>query len=321
MIEEFKINRDKNIFRLILNSFFDNYHCCKYCNNPILYYDTYIKPRKKDIGSKSFKSEKTIRDNKYKLIVCEECLTEKYPNYQEKNKSRVFNQMNKFTKYAFGISDIDYKYQKDLYVLTTEKSLIRKYGEIEGKKRWELYREKQAYTNSLEYKREKYGWNEEDYINYNKSRSVTLKNLISRHGEVKGKKKWKSYINKQKKTKSKEYFVEKYSEEEWNELCKSKAHTFANYIKWYGSEKLALEKIKERHNMWSSVSKSSQRYLKEFDKYLKNNHKVDTYFHSLNQEYMIITENRNIYYLDYYIKDLNQLIPIFLFLLLIQLFL
>lgn len=305
MVREFKINRDKKIFQLVLNSFFNNHHSCKYCNGPIIYYDTYIKHRSRDIGGKSFKSKKVIKNNEYNLVVCEDCLTYKYPNYQEKNKSRVFNQMNKFTKYAFDISDDDYNYQKDLYVLTTKDSLISKYGESEGKKRWESYREKQAYTNSFEHKRKMYGWTEEDFNNYNRSRSVTLENLIERYGNRLGKEKWEGYVNKQKETKSKEYFIEKYSEEDWNKLCESKAHTYSNYIKWYGSEEIALEKIKERHNIWNPVSKSSQKYLKEFDKYLKNRYEVETYFHSINQEYMVITEKRNIYYLDYYIKDWN----------------
>jgi len=306
MVKEFKINRNKKTFELILNSFFENnHHSCKYCENPIIYYDTHIKPRSKDIGGKSFKSKKIIRNNEYNLVVCEDCLTNKYPDYQEKNKSRVFNQMNKFTKYAFDISDDDYKYQKDLYVLTTEKSLIKKYGKEEGLRRWENYKKKQSYTNSFEYKNKMYNWTEEDFNNYNKSRSVTLENLIKKHGDKLGKEKWERYINKQKITKSKEYFIEKYSEEEWDKLCNSKAHTFSNYIKWYGSEKIALEKIKERHKIWNPVSKSSQKYLKEFDKYLKSIYDIKTYFHTLNQEFMIITQNRDIYYLDYFIKDWN----------------
>ncbi len=63
--------------------------------------------------------------------------------------------MNKYSKFAYSINDIDYNIQKNLYVLTTEKSLIRKYGLKEGSIRWESYKNKQAHTNSFEYKKRK----------------------------------------------------------------------------------------------------------------------------------------------------------------------
>jgi hypothetical protein len=52
----------------------------------------------------------------------------------------------------------------------TLKNMIIKYGEDEGQKRWDIYIQKQAYTNSFEYKKEKYGWSLEDWETYNKSR-------------------------------------------------------------------------------------------------------------------------------------------------------
>lgn len=59
----------------------------------------------------------------------------------------------------------------------TLENMIIKYGKEEGEKRWDIYRQKQAYTNSFEYKQEKYGWTLEDWTSYNKSRgSVGQKN-------------------------------------------------------------------------------------------------------------------------------------------------
>lgn len=59
----------------------------------------------------------------------------------------------------------------------TLKNMITKYGEDEGKKRWDIYRQKQAYTNSFEYKQEKYGWTLDDWETFNKSRgSIGEKN-------------------------------------------------------------------------------------------------------------------------------------------------
>jgi len=52
----------------------------------------------------------------------------------------------------------------------TLENMIRKYGKDEGEKRWDIYRQKQAYTNSFEYKQEKYGWTLEEWESYNKSR-------------------------------------------------------------------------------------------------------------------------------------------------------
>lgn len=52
----------------------------------------------------------------------------------------------------------------------TLENLQSKYGEIDGMVRWEEYKYKQAYSNSYEYKRDKYGWTLEQYTEYNKSR-------------------------------------------------------------------------------------------------------------------------------------------------------
>lgn len=54
----------------------------------------------------------------------------------------------------------------------TKENMIKRYGDVEGTKRWEEYRKKQSISNTLEYKSEKYGWNKEDFIQYNKSRGL-----------------------------------------------------------------------------------------------------------------------------------------------------
>lgn len=59
----------------------------------------------------------------------------------------------------------------------TQKNMITKYGEDEGNKKWDIYRQKQAYTNSFEYKQVRYGWSLEDWETFNKSRgSIGEKN-------------------------------------------------------------------------------------------------------------------------------------------------
>lgn len=91
-------------------------------------------------------------------------------------------------------------------------NLITKYGEIDGIRRWDSYKNKQSVTNSYEYKKEKYGWSTTDFDDFNKSRSVTLYNMIKKHGEDAGIIKWEQYCDRQRYTKSIEYLVEKYGE-------------------------------------------------------------------------------------------------------------
>jgi hypothetical protein len=92
----------------------------------------------------------------------------------------------------------------------TLKNLQAKYGEIEGQRRWDEYRKKQAVTNSFEYKKEKYGWTKEQFDEYNSSRAQTLEKMIARHGEEIGITKWEEYCDRQAYTNTKNYFVEKY---------------------------------------------------------------------------------------------------------------
>lgn len=85
------------------------------------------------------------------------------------------------------------------------------YGRRNGKLKWDNYRLKQANSNSFEYKNKKYGMSYEEFVNYNKSRSTTLENMILRYGESEGTIRYNSYIEKQRVNGVKlEYFVNKY---------------------------------------------------------------------------------------------------------------
>jgi hypothetical protein len=92
----------------------------------------------------------------------------------------------------------------------TLENLIRKYGDVEGNNRWKIYREKQAISNSFEYKQRKYGWSREQFDEYNSSRAVTIENMIRRHGENLGVAKWQEYCKRQAYTNTKKYFIKKY---------------------------------------------------------------------------------------------------------------
>lgn len=92
-------------------------------------------------------------------------------------------------------------------------NLIKKYGDVDGAARFAIYRQKQARTNSYEYKKEKYGWSMAEFNEYNASRAQTLVKMISRHGEEVGATKWEDYCLRQAYTNTKSYFIEKYGQD------------------------------------------------------------------------------------------------------------
>ena len=96
----------------------------------------------------------------------------------------------------------------------TEANYVKKYGEEEGKRRWREYQQKQADSNSFEYKQDKHGWTQEEYDEYNASRASTIENFIERYGKEEGTLKWDEYCERQRYTTSLDYFIETYGEEE-----------------------------------------------------------------------------------------------------------
>jgi len=211
-IEWFNKNNSKEEYSKIFNKYFIDSPKCRICNDIVYYYDsTFLidKGKQLKLKKKSCLSSKYL-DKEYFLSICEDCLTKKYPEYQQKNKSRVFNQMNYITGYAFDIpDDVSVNWIKDKYAIT-ENNLIKKWGEEVGKEKWKTYCNKQSLTNKFEYKMEKYGWTKDKFDEYNKSRSITLDIMIKKYGENIGIIKWNDYIEKQKTTKSKSYVIEKH---------------------------------------------------------------------------------------------------------------
>jgi len=74
--------------------------------------------------------------------------------------------------------------------------MIKKYGITEGAERWNSYCKKQADSNKFEYKQEKHGMTYEEYDEYNKSRAVTLDNMIKRYGVQDGLFHWNQYVER-----------------------------------------------------------------------------------------------------------------------------
>lgn len=110
--------------------------------------------------------------------------TERFNEYRKK---QAFSNTYEYKHKKYGMSKEDFKaYNKGRAV--TLKNMIKKYGTEEGTKRFNLYREKQAYTNSKEY------LGEAKYYEVNKKKKLSLENFIRKYGEKEGNAKYKKYI-------------------------------------------------------------------------------------------------------------------------------
>jgi hypothetical protein len=281
-IENFNKNKNKDLYRSISIENFKNISKCRICNDVIYYYDSTFTFKNKILNfkGKSYETKKNL-DKEYNLSVCEDCLTKQFPEYCFKNKSRVFNQMNYITEFAFGINhQTALNWMKEKYAIT-ESNLIKKWGDEVGKKKWDEYRNKQSISNKFEYKRDKYGWTKNDFDNYNKSRSVTIENLINRHGEEIGLEIWNKYCDQQKYTTSINYFIEKYGkvqgEYKYNDFSKKRL-----FNKGY--------------------SKMSFYLFEYLSNRIDKNYKI---YYGENEWYSYDNINKKYYLLDFYIKDLN----------------
>ena len=205
----------------------------------------------------------------YDLICCENCLLEHFKEYKPKTNTLMFSRGQRWSAFAYNVpEDISAKLRSETIAITKE-SLIRKYGLDEGLKRWKIYRSKQSYSNSFEYKNEKYGWTKEQFDNFNKSRAVTLKNLQNKYGEKEGKLKFDAYCERQRYTTSLEYMIETYGEIEgknkFNNFCEARANS------------------KGFTNVYSNISQKLFNII--YNELVKRNYDVSNiYYFSLNKE-------------------------------------
>ena len=134
--------------------------------------------------------------------------------------------------------------------------LIIDYGEEIGRQKWNHYLYKQALTNTKEYKMKVHGMSSQEVDEYNRSRAVTLDNMVKKYGREEGTKRYNEYCSRQQYAGCQlEYFIEKYGDElgtkKYNEVCHSKAHTIDNYIKRYGHEE-GIKRLEQFHQHISS---------------------------------------------------------------------
>lgn len=218
---------------------------CKVTNEYILYSNTRVRIKK---GSKhvefdgtSHLTSKTIDGTVYTLKISEKCLHEKFPD--TKTKNRVYNVVSPATIFAFDISEDDAKFSKSERAQTLE-NMINRYGDVEGPKRFEEYKKKQAYSNTFEYKQEKHGWTKELFDDFNKSRAVTLELCIERHGLEEGKKVYNNYITLQAYTNSPEYYLKKHGDQGY-EIYKK---TYAKRLKFNKDNSVSQKLFKRIEN-------------------------------------------------------------------------
>jgi hypothetical protein len=181
--------------------------------------------------------------------------------------------------------------------------MIVKYGQDVGREKWAVYCDRQAFSNTFEYKREKYGWDIEKFNTYNKSRSVTLDNLIRKHGKGIGKEKFAAYRDKQAKNGNKvEYFIEKLGEQEgvnkYIEICKHKSMNITGFILRHGVA-TGIEKyyqyVENKKLNSGFYSKSSQELFWDIYNSLDYNIKQHCNFAELNKEKPIIYKENDVY--------------------------
>lgn len=201
----------------------------------------------------------------------------------------------------------------------TESNYIRKFGKIEGSRRWKIYCDKQAYTNTFEYKHKKYGWDEETFDKYNKSRSVTLTNLIDRYGITVGTEKWNSYCERQSYTNTLSYYKEKYGndigEKKWKNLNKTKSHSLDTYLERYnGDIELATKKLTDFfRNLGSGEISSniSNQLFNELTPILLNKGYTKLFHHTYNHEWVINVKHYKTIFLDFYLRETGKVIEFF----------
>ncbi len=289
------------------NEFDKNAVYCRCCGKAIWYRNTKIRIGKTSIqyGGTTYKTKKTVFGETYALTICEHCMSEKYNDFVDKNVSRIFNTCNKYTAYGFCIPD-DIIKKVNCSKSVTLDNFVKKYGDDLGRQLFDEYREKQAYSNTFEYKNKKYGWSADDFLRFNKSRAVTLDNLIEKYGIEEGTEIYDAYISKQHLTKSKDYVVEKYGLDYWESLCKSKGITLENYINKYG-EKDGIEKyektVKSHPKFVSNMATSF------FQKLIDNNldlfDGLNVYYGKDNEFGFYDKQTKNYYFIDFLIYDLN----------------
>lgn len=321
IVKDFNESKDVIHKERLLQSLIDNYPTlvldylkrkCKITKGLIVYPNSSLSilrdgTVKTKYGSSGL-TKKKILDKEYSLLVSYRGLLTEYPEAEEKNVSKLFNTCNKFTTFCFDVPKEDIDKRNKSTAVTLER-MIRDYGEVEGKKRFDSYREKQAKSNSFEYKQKKHGWTREQFDEYNKSRSVTLEHLIERHGKEKGTKMWNDYCKRQSETSTNEYIRDVYGEKylQYVNNANKRNKTFF-YEKYKDDPEMAKKKWEEsikRRQLHSRVSKPSIKLFDGISSKVINNNFV---YGEKKEKYIFIDNGNDVTFVDFFDENTRKII-------------
>lgn len=120
-----------------------------------------------------------------------------------------------YFKWLFDITDEELAAETKKFDTASLESFIRRFGEEEGKKKFDVYSKRQAYTCSKEYMKETRGWTDEQWKEFNQSRASTKENFIRRYGKNLGTAKWDKYCAYESYAgSSMQWYIDKYGENE-----------------------------------------------------------------------------------------------------------
>jgi hypothetical protein len=201
----------------------------------------------------------------------------------------------------------------------TKEKYIKEFGENIGKDKWENYVDKKKLTSkrSIDY-----------WLNlFDGDYDLALKNLksyqsrgedfyVNLYGEDEGKHKWD---DRDKHILSRDNFIIKYGEDignkKWEEHLKNRKNfrtTYNDFISKYGEDE-GKQKWKEHIfkiiKIDPTYSKVSQLFFDDIYNLLDDNMKNNIYYGSLNKEYFIYDEDsKKIFYYDYVMNDIKLII-------------
>lgn len=194
-------------------------------------------------------------------------------------------------------------------------SFVRRYGEVEGRKRYNEYVKLQAKVGcSLDYFIEKYGekLGTQRYEELCESKGVSKKNCIEKYGKNVGTQFFKDYCKKQVKAGNTiDYYVEKYGKVEgtkrYHIVCSQKSLSLHNFKRKYG-EVEGLKQYKAYISKNSvGFSRVSQELFKQIDDVL-GDFANDSFFYLKNYEQEVVIKSTDdgetkIAKLDYSLND------------------
>jgi very-short-patch-repair endonuclease len=204
-----------------------------------------------------------------------------------------------------------------LFQSNSKENLIVKYGEIEGLKKYKIFKQKRKETSSKEYYINKYGaidgmklWDK-----ICKSKAITVSRFINKYGKKDGKIYYKK-LKKKYDSNSKKFFINKFGEEigvkKFNEsrLIKQHQNSIGYYISKYGFKEgqkkyLAWRDSIYKNRKFSNKSKEANNFFKELIENIKIEDPI-FYGGNENNEYRIsiLRKNKMInYYYDFTIPD------------------